>query len=74
LSKPLWPAVSGAIARQGAIDIVANNLANSNTLAFKKDAPTFQQYLATNERENLSVDIPRGPIRDKDLTPLDGRD
>lgn len=74
LSTQLWPAVSGAIARQEAVDIVANNLANANTLGFKKDAPTFQEYLATNEKENLTVDIPRGPITDKDLTPLNGRD
>jgi flagellar basal-body rod protein FlgF len=54
--------------------MVANNLANVDTGAFKKDAPTFKQYMANVEREHGTVDIPRGPIKDKDLYPLDGRD
>lgn len=43
-------------------------------MGFKKDHPTFKEYLTTLEREPASMDIPRGPIKDKDLYPLDGRD
>jgi flagellar basal-body rod protein FlgG len=66
--------VSGASAQQQNVDIVANNLANADTLGFKKDAPAFREYLATLEREHPVADIPRGPIKDKDFYPLDGRD
>jgi flagellar basal-body rod protein FlgF len=74
LSIGIWPAVSGAMARSQEVDTIANNLANSDTVGFKRDAPTFREYLAATERENLTADIPRGPITDKDLHPLDGRD
>ncbi|MCC7440144.1 MAG: flagellar basal-body rod protein FlgF [Bdellovibrionales bacterium] len=70
----MWPSVSGAVARAQAIDTIANNLANANTDGFKKDLPTFKEYLSVLEREKLEADIPRGPIKDKDLHPLDGRD
>ena len=71
----MWTAASGASAQSQAVDMVANNLANSDTLGFKKDAPTFKEYLSTVERNNHDVvDIPRGAIKDKDLYPLDGRD
>lgn len=53
---------------------MANNLANADTLAFKKDAATFKEYLSTVEREPAAQDVPRGPIKDKDFYPLDGRD
>ena len=70
----MWTAVSGAAAQAQAVDLVANNLANADTVGFKKDAPSFKEYLATVEREPSTADIPRGPIRDRDLHPLDGRD
>jgi flagellar basal-body rod protein FlgF len=71
----MWTAASGASAQSQAVDMVANNLANSDTLGFKKDAPTFKEYMATVERNNHDVvDIPRGAIKDKELYPLDGRD
>jgi flagellar basal-body rod protein FlgG len=71
----MWTAASGAAAQSQAVDMVANNLANSDTLAFKKDAPTFKEYMANVERNNHdTVDIPRGAIKDKELYPLDGRD
>jgi flagellar basal-body rod protein FlgG len=56
------------------VDVIANNLANSDTQGFKKDLPTFKEYLSTVEREHDAEDIPRGPIKDKDFYPLDGKD
>jgi flagellar basal-body rod protein FlgG len=56
------------------VDTVANNLANADTLGFKKDQPTFKEYLATMERDHGTVDIPRGPIKNRELYPLDGKD
>ena len=70
----MWTSAAGAAAQSQSIDTLANNLANMDTPAFKKDTPTFKEYLATIEREHPNVDIPRGPIKDKDFYPLDGRD
>ena len=74
VASGIWTATSGAAARAQAVDVVANNLANADTMGFKKDELTFKEYLAANEREHLAVDVPRGPVTDKDLNPLDGRD
>ncbi len=75
MSKALWPAVSGAMARDQQVEVISNNLANVNTNGFKKDGVEFKEYLSKNEKMNdLAEDIPRMPIRDKDLYPLDGRD
>ncbi len=70
----IWTSASGAAAQSLSVDTIANNLANVDTLGFKKDAPAFREYLATLEREKPSVDIPRGPIKEKEFYPLDGRD
>jgi flagellar basal-body rod protein FlgG len=75
MSKALWPAVSGAVARDHQVEVIANNLANVNTNGFKKDDVSFKEYLSKNEKmSDLGEDIPRSPIKDKDLYPLDGRD
>jgi flagellar basal-body rod protein FlgG len=70
----LWTSAAGAAAQAQSIDIVANNLANVDTLGFKKDAPTFKEYLSVVERDHDGGDIPRGPIKEKEFYPLDGRD
>ncbi len=75
MSKPLWPAVSGAMARDQQIEVISNNLANVNTNGFKRDDVTFKEYLSKNEKMIAEgEEIPRSPIKDKDLYPLDGRD
>jgi len=74
LATGMWTAAAGAAAQSQNVEIIANNLANSDTPAFKKDLPTFKEYLATIEREHGTVDIPRGPIKEKEFYPLDGRD
>ncbi len=74
MASGIWTAASGAAAQAQQVDVVANNLANSDTLAFKKDAPTFKEYLSTLERDPSSQEVQRGPIKDKDLYPLDSRD
>ena len=74
MASGIWTSTAGAAAQAQAVDTVANNLANSDTLGFKKDLPTFKEYLTTIEREHAPGDIPRGPIKDKDFYPIDGRD
>ncbi|MCM2322880.1 MAG: flagellar hook basal-body protein [Oligoflexia bacterium] len=70
----MWTAVSGATAQAQQVEIIANNLANSDTLAFKKDLPAFREYLAAEQREPGPAQIQHRAIKDKDLYPLDGRD
>ena len=74
MATGMWTATSGAAAQSLNLDTIANNLANTDTPAFKKDITTFKEYLATVEREHLPTDIPRGPIKERDLYPLDGKD
>jgi len=74
VASGLWTSVSGASAKQAVLDSVANNLANQDTLGFKKDAPTFKEYLSSVERVPAALEPPRGPIQDKEFYPLDGRD
>ena len=75
MSKTLWPAVSGAVARDLQVEVISNNLANANTNGFKRDDVSFKEYLSKNEKADVAgEDIPRSPIKDKDLYPLDGRD
>jgi flagellar basal-body rod protein FlgG len=74
LATGFWTSVSGAASQAQNVDIISNNLANSDTLGFKKDAPTFKEYLSVKERESGPQDIPRGDIKEKEFYPLDGRD
>ena len=74
MASGIWTSVAGASAQAHNVDVVANNLANADTNGFKKDVPTFKEYLTTVEREHDAVDVPRAPIKDKDFYPLDGRD
>jgi flagellar basal-body rod protein FlgF len=75
MSKPLWPALSGAIARDHQVEVISNNLANVNTNGFKRDDVSFKEYLVKNEKvEDGSLAVPHGRPTDKDMHPLDGRD
>lgn len=70
----MWTSVSGAVAQSQKVDMISNNLANSDTLGFKKDIPSFKEYLGSAEREMQPKDIIRGPIKDKEFFPLDAKD
>lgn len=74
VANGIWTSVSGAASQAQNVDIISNNLANSDTLGFKKDTPTFKEYMAIEEREHAPLDIPRGPIKEKEFYPLDGKD
>ena len=74
MSRGIWTAVSGAAAQSAAVEVTANNIANIDTLGFKKDQNTFKEYLATLERDPGPAPLPHGPIQNRDLYPLDSRD
>jgi flagellar basal-body rod protein FlgG len=70
----MWISVSGAQTQADRLDLISNNLANADTDGYKKDGPTFKEYLASQERVPEKVDIPHGALKDKDFYPLDGKD
>ena len=57
--KGLYTALSGAMAQSTKLDTIANNLANANTPAFKRDQQVFQEYLTANEKPPQGTQIPR---------------
>lgn len=72
MGNGVWIAALGATNQSDQLDIISNNLSNASTNGFKKDLPTFKEYLALANYFN--TDIPRGPIKDREFYPLDGRD
>lgn len=74
MSKGFWPAISGAVAQSERMDTIANNLANSDTTAFKRDQVAFQQVLSSATAAAQKEEIPRKPYTEKDFHRLDGRD
>lgn len=57
--KGVYTALSGAIAQSTKLDTIANNLANVNTPAFKRDQQLFQEYLTANEKPPAVMQVPR---------------
>jgi flagellar basal-body rod protein FlgF len=60
-TKGIYTAVSGAIAQSQKLDTIANNIANVNTPAFKKDQQVFKEYLTANEKAPDVIQVPKVP-------------
>ena len=50
MSTGIWAAVSGAVGQTAALDVAANNIANSSTPGFRADRELFRETLANAER------------------------
>ncbi len=50
MMRSLWTAATGMIAQQLNIDVISNNLANVNTIGFKKNRAEFEDLLYQNQR------------------------
>lgn len=72
MSKGLWPALSGSIAQSERLDAVANNLANADTLGFKRDQVAFKSVMASATAAAHKEEIPRKAYTEKDFHRLDG--
>lgn len=57
--KGVYTALSGAMAQSLKMDTIANNMANVNTPAFKRDQQLFQEYVTAHEKEPPVTPIPR---------------
>jgi flagellar basal-body rod protein FlgG len=58
-SKGIYPAVSGAIAQAQRLDTISNNIANANTIGFKRDEQTFREYLTYLEKQDDHIKVPK---------------
>ena len=72
--KGVYTALSGAIAQSLKMDTIANNIANVNTTAFKKDQQTFGEYLTAIEKEQDVMKVPRMPASIDSFYELTGGD
>lgn len=57
--KGIYAALSGSMAQALKIDTIANNIANVNTTAFKKDQQTFGEYLTSIEKNPEVIQVPK---------------
>ncbi len=60
-NKGIFTALSGAIAQDKRMETIANNMANVNTPAFKRDQQIFQEYLTAYEKAPEVIQVPKIP-------------
>lgn len=60
-SKGIFTSLSGAMAQNQRLETIANNIANSNSTAFKKDQQVFNEYMTANQRPPDVIQVPRVP-------------
>ncbi|MCB0416552.1 MAG: flagellar hook basal-body protein [Bdellovibrionales bacterium] len=82
MDKGIFTALSGGIAKAHQLEIIANNLANVDTPAFKRDTATFNEYLPELRRPDTVEALDREiksqtlfdgrPPGDKSFVELDG--
>jgi flagellar basal-body rod protein FlgF len=64
--KNIWVPLSGQVAQQRKVETIANNVANANTVGFKKDQLVFKEHLTALTKGVEDIDIPR-----KEFSPQD---
>lgn len=64
--KNIWVPLSGQVAQQRKVETIANNVANANTVGFKKDQLVFKEHLTALTQGVEDIDIPR-----KEFSPAD---
>ncbi|GIL16689.1 MAG: flagellar basal-body rod protein FlgF [Oligoflexia bacterium] len=73
-TKGIYTALSGAMAQAQRLDTIANNIANVNTPAFKRDQQVFQEYLTANEKPPSVIQVPRVPASVESFYDMQGGD
>ncbi|MBN1114524.1 MAG: flagellar hook basal-body protein, partial [Oligoflexia bacterium] len=74
MSKGIYTALSGAISQNQKLDVLSNNIANVDTVGFKKDEPVFKEYVTALEKEETVIDVPRVEFKPSDFYHLHGND
>ena len=57
--KNIWVPLSGQVAQQRKVETIANNVANANTVGFKKDQLVFKEHLTAFTQGVEEIHIPR---------------
>ena len=65
--RSLLTGVSGAIAHQKKLDVVGNNIANVNTVGYKKSTVAFQDLLSQTDRGAMAPDGNRGGVNPRQV-------
>ncbi len=65
--KGIWVPVSGQVAQERKIETIANNVANSNSVGFKRDDAVFKEHLTEFEKPSFDIDIPRNDFSNADM-------
>lgn len=73
-TKGVYTALSGAMAQSLKLDTIANNIANANTPAFKRDQQVFNEYLTANEKPPTVIQVPRVPASIESFYDVQGGD
>ena len=73
-TKGIYTALSGAKAQTLKLETIANNLANVNTTAFKKDQQVFKEYLTAKEKDSEVIKVPRVPASVESMYDMQGGD
>jgi flagellar basal-body rod protein FlgF len=56
--KNIWVPLSGQLAQLRKVETIANNVANANTVGFKKDNIVFKEYLTALDKGLTDIDLP----------------
>jgi len=73
-TKGVYTALSGAMAQSLKLDTIANNIANVNTPAFKRDQQVFNEFLTANEKPPTVIQVPRIPASIESFYDMQGGD
>lgn len=65
--KNIWVPLSGQVAQQRKVETIANNVANANTVGFKKDQLVFKEHLTALTKGVEDIDIPRNEFSPADF-------
>src|SRR4051812_39839406 len=56
MSDGIYTALSGSLAQQHSLDVIANNVANASTAGFRGDRVVFGEMLAGAQQKSAEVD------------------
>ncbi len=73
-TQGIFTALSGAMAQDARLETIANNIANSNTAAFKRDQQVFREYLTSYEKPSDTLQVPKIPASVESFYDLQGGD
>ena len=62
MMRALWTAATGMTAQQTNVDVIANNLSNVNTTAYKKTTTTFKDLVYDNRGRAYNLDKKDAPV------------